>query len=65
MFQHKFAPFKVMNGHDWVVILSDQKHIEELVRVPTNVLSFWEAFADVRNCSVLLELTRTELSAVF
>jgi hypothetical protein len=60
MFQHKSAPFKVANGFGWVVVLSNRKHIEELRRAPDDELSFMEAFLDVRNCPVLLELTRIE-----
>ena len=60
MFQHASAPFKVANRYDWMVILSNRKHIEELRRAPDDELSFMEAFIDVCNCYVLLELTRIE-----
>ena len=59
MFQHKSAPFKVANGYGWLVILSNRKHIEELQRAPDD-LSLIEAFIDVSNCPVLLELIRIE-----
>jgi hypothetical protein len=60
MFQHKSAPFKVANRYGWMVVLSNRKHIEEIRRAPNNELSFMEAFIDVSNCTVLLELTRIE-----
>ena len=60
MFQHKSAPFKVANKFGWMVILSDRTHIEEIRRAPDDELSLMEAFIDVRNCPVLLELTRIE-----
>ena len=62
MFQHKSAPFKVANKYGWMIILSDRKHIEELRRAPDDELSFMEAFIDVSNYPVLLELTRIECS---
>ena len=60
MSQHKSAPFKVANKYDWMVILSNRKHIEELHRAPDNELSLIEANIDVSNCPVPLELTRIE-----
>ena len=54
MLQHKSAPFKVAERYHWMVILSNRKHIEELLRASDDVLS--SGINEVRNRPVLPEL---------
>ena len=60
MFQYKSAPFKVANKYGWMIILSNRKHIEELLRAPDDELSFMEASINVSNCPVPFKLTHIE-----
>ena len=58
MLQYKSAPFKVAERYHWMVILSNRKHIGELLRASDDTLS--SGINEVRNRHVLPELGRIE-----
>jgi hypothetical protein len=54
MLQYGGRPFKISNGHRWLVILSNPKLIDELRRAPDDELSFLDSVNEV--CTVYSQM---------
>ncbi|KAG9311576.1 cytochrome P450 [Chiua virens] len=52
--KHVSVPFRVADLYHWTVVLSDRKHIEEVLRTPAEVLSFPENVEDRWSMSYIM-----------